>query len=245
MLKTAVGYQTGQFKKPLLIFYAAILFNFLLTGTVMWSMSITSSGGNVNGIDLASMIFIFVLGLNSFKENYFMFMQSGRSRKSLFISYLLSLLPVCGLMAIMDNTLATAGMKVGLFRTLFLEAYGGFSSSAVGTFFLGILWSFCVYIAFALAGYMITTFYYRASKGLKIIVSVGVPGFLFVGLPWINHYFAGGALARFTINFLMLITGARAGKNPFYPIGFSLAFAAAFAVCSYLLIRRSVVKTPS
>lgn len=241
-MSSAVKYQLAQVKKPILYFYAIVFAQLLLLTVFAAKSSLTVEGTVINGNDFATMIFIFVLGLNSFKENFFMFMQNSRSRKTLFLSYLASLAPVCGVMAVIDNCLGIAGDKLGLFKTLYLSAFRDFAGSMLLTLLIGILWSFCIYLFWALSGYLITNFYYRAGKGLKILVSVGVPGFLFVGLPLIDTHLTNGVIGKFLSDFLLLATGITHGRNPFYPILFALLFGAVFAACSYLLARRSIVK---
>ena len=92
-MKSAMIYQISEMKKPLLIYYAIIFFLLLasfLTTEVF--LHISANGTTINGIEISSMIFIFVCGLNSFKEPFRMFLQNGLSRKTLFLSYLCSLL---------------------------------------------------------------------------------------------------------------------------------------------------------
>lgn len=249
MIKSSILFQLNQVKKPFYIFYAFIFLNLvvLLVGINMF-MTITTDVATIEGFELASLIFSFVLGLNSFKETFLMFLQNGRSRKNLFASYLFSLIPLCGTMALIDNTLGTIGHYTDLFSTIFLFNYGDFLNRAwqpILTFIIGTLWHFTLYLVAALAGYMLSTFIYRLGRGMRIFVFTGVPVACFVILPLVDNYLTKGAIGRFLLNFIVLASGAKAGNNPLYPIGFCILFALVFASLSYLFLKGSNVKEPS
>lgn len=242
-------FQLKQVKKPVYIFYAILILHLLviLIGINAF-LAVNTETVEIQGFELASLIFLFVVGLNSFKESFLMFLQNGRSRKNLFISYFLSLIPLCGAMALIDNTLGTIGHYADLFNTIFSFNYGHFISGVwrpVLTFIIGTFWHFTLYLVSALTGYMISTFSYRLGRGMKILVSTGVPATCFLVLPLVDTYLTKGAIGRFFLNFIALASGFKAGNNPLYPIGFSILFALGFATLSYLFIRRSVIKETS
>lgn len=85
-------------------------------------------------------------------------------------------------------------------------------------------------------GYLITTMYYRMSKSLKLIVSIGVPGFLFMLLPIIDfNLFKGAIYSGFkqvlTVsfgNFLMMVS--------------CIVLYAVSTALSWLLVKKAIVK---
>jgi hypothetical protein len=244
--KTALKYQVSQVQRPLLTCYATVIFItlfFTLLSAATQERGVTFS---VSGLEFASMIFIFVLALNSCRENLQMFIQNGRSRKTLFFSYLVSVAIISGVIALANLGLTAWGVDS---RSLFETAYGGFFPRGRGlAFFLtATLWNFCLHWASALAGYMIACFYYRAAKGIKIAVSVGLPGLLFFALPLVDSYLTGGRISVFLVDLINLALGIgqKGVNNPFYNVVSASLLGAVFAAGSYLLLRGSPVKEVS
>lgn len=76
--KAAVRYLLHSYRNPLLIFYGIILLVSLLVCTLMEVQ--VAGEGKVSSVNGASVIFLFVCGLNAFKEDFcfFLFLASGR-----------------------------------------------------------------------------------------------------------------------------------------------------------------------
>jgi hypothetical protein len=243
-MKSAMIYQISEMKKPLLIYYAIIFFLLLasfLTTEVF--LHISANGTTINGIEISSMIFIFVCGLNSFKEPFRMFLQNGLSRKTLFLSYLCSLLPVSGVMAIIDTSIGAIGRSLGSYQSAFHEFYRQyFPAVGPGQVFVGFALSLLLYTTSALTGYFITSLYYRMSKGLKLLVSIGVPVLLIIVLPIVDMGYANGAISRGLGEIFLLASGVKAGYNPLYPLGSCIILSSVLAGLTYLLQRRAVIK---
>lgn len=243
---TSVKYQFAEAKKPLIIYYA-IIFTLVAIAYISANVFFSVHVNNISfsGVEMASMIFIFVAGLNSFKETFRMFMQNGVSRKTLFLSYLLSLLPVCGIMAVIDNSLGILDRYTSNYRSVFLQFYGswfGDNPGIIQTYAVGLLWGLTTYAACAMAGYLITVLYYRMNKALKLLVSIGVPVFLIIVLPAVDVTFTGGAISKGIAQLIQLAIGARHGNSPVIAIGFNLLLTALYGALSFLLIRKAVVK---
>lgn len=243
-MKSAMIYQIAEMKKPLLIYYAIIFFLLLasfLTTEVF--LHISANGTTINGIEISSMIFIFVCGLNSFKEPFRMFLQNGLSRKTLFLSYLCSLLPVSGVMAIIDTSIGAIGRSLGSYQSAFHEFYRQyFPAVGPGQVFVGFALSLLLYTTSALTGYFITSLYYRMSKGLKLLVSIGVPVLLIIVLPIVDMGYANGVISRGLGEIFLLASGVKAGYNPLYPLGSCIILSSVLAGLTYLLQRRAVIK---
>lgn len=244
-MKSAIIYQLADMRKPLFIYYSIIIF--LLVVTILTTevfVGISINGTVINGIELSTMIFIFVCGLNSFKETFRMFIQNGLSRRTLFLSFLYSLLPVTGVMALIDTSLGAIGRSLGSYKSFFLEFYQHYFSgaSALQIFLVGFALSFLLYATSALAGYFITTLYYRMNKGLKLMVSIGVPALILFVLPLVDMSIAHGAISRGIGQLFLLASGAKAGYNPLYPLVSCIIVGSTLAVLTFLLQRRAVIK---
>ncbi|MGI6366215.1 MAG: hypothetical protein ACOX2G_10915 [Bacillota bacterium] len=246
-MKSAIMYHLAEMKKPLLIYYSIVIFLLLasfLTAEVLTFVSFNLNGTVINGIEVSSMIFILVSGMNSFKETFRMFLQNGRSRKTLFLSFLCSLLPLTGAMAIIDTSLGAIGRSLDYYQSIFdvyLQQYFSNSSSLV-SYLVGLSLGIFFYATCAFVGYFITTLYYRMNKGLKLLVSIGVPVLLIIVLPIVDMSYAHGAISRGIGRLFLLASGAKAGFNPLYPLASCVIVSIALAGLTYLLQRRAVIK---
>lgn len=245
-LKASLKYHLLDNRKAIIIFYIVILFVIGLAFTFAFSSTVTGDPSLVSiqiaGVDGATMIFLFILGLNSFKERFRMFIQNGISRKTMFVSFILSTAIISVGMALISCFLVILGKLSVLsneqisFQGMFEQIYG------YQTFFKQLFFLACVYMAVILIGYFITVLYYRMNKGGKIAVSVGVPAFLIAGLPIIDYSLAGGAINN-TIAFAFTYSfGLYNGANPYYGMFTCLCTFTLFSGLVWLLMRKAVIK---
>ena len=181
---------------------------------------------SASGLGATSCFFLFVVGLNSFKSDFYFACYNGISRKSMFQGILLY-------MAILSLLMAVGGTVVDLCATqlfpytptvygvLGLQSDSLLSLGALGMNFLLLL---CANLLSFALGYLITIAYYRMSTQLKVAVSVGVPaGLILLDLSGLTD----GWTFPQGYGFLFLLFIAL--------VIFSLLF-------SYLLLRRAQVK---
>lgn len=247
-LKTATLYQVKDYKNSVLIYYlvvVSVVTFFLITISVGDSSNFTSTGG----IESATSIFLFVAGLNSFKESFLMLMQNGISRKTMFISRVISVGILSVIMACTDRILIFLMGLVntgngrfeisGLYEHFFAEHAAGRNVLQRGV--EGILLAIVLYLASVAFGYFITAAYYRMSKALKIAVSVGVPVGIFLVLPVIDATVAGGRIGRFIAKALRFIF-CFGEADPYNLILSCIGVFIVFFTLSWLLVRKAVEK---
>lgn len=218
-----------------LIYLAIIL---LITALVSTS---ADSSGSFSGMETSTTIFLFVMGLVSFREPFHMLLQNGISRRTLFISRLLTVVGLCVAMAAIDSVLmgvsramtaANAQMKV---YSLYDLAYPGTLGRMNGFGQWVTRWALMVTqsLMATCLGYCITLAYYRMNKLTKWLVSFGVPALLIVALTRMNMSALGRALS------------AALGLERQLPLMAMLTFlamAAVFSGGSWLLLRRAPVR---
>jgi len=243
---TAVKYQIGDSKRSLLIYYGIIYAIYTITIIATRVTNDMSSGSfTISGIELSSMIFIFVLGLNYFSESFGMFLQNGISRKTLFKSLAISIVPIAAFMAIVDSINTVLANLLINYEGMYTQFYHPRYTEAAGSglqFFEGLLWYLTAYAMVAMIGFFITTLYYRMDRLQKLLISIGVPVTLVVILPIVDSIFTKGAILRGIGGFFNFAWGYQAGFNPYYSMVTCTLFFALFAGLTYLLIRRAVVK---
>lgn len=239
-LKPILRYQCLEVSKAFFPFY---FFIFLQLSLVLYP-PISSNG--ISGVELATMIVCFIVGLLIFKTNFRFFTSFSVSRKRLFFGFLSGLGLTSLAVSLIDTFNFAVFSKFMKYHTLYLimaQNFFGKSPDAPITsslVFANWLWCFLEYLCVALFGLLIGALYYRMSKPVKIIVSVGVPSILFLILPLIDSNLAKGRILHFLVDtFVWWVNlSLKTGSDLFS----RLAMAAVFSALFWLLLRRAEVK---
>lgn len=219
--------------KPVIIYYAVLLLDI-----VFWALKpvfFVVSNYEVNGFEMATAIFLFVVGLNSFKSSYLFLQANGVTRRQYYASGTLSLVVITASMTVIGAILYAVLLLFPLMgKGLTQQIYPGIG------FIDNFLWTLAINLLAVFIGWLITMVYYRSGKLLKIIISLS-PAILSVVLP-ILDLLAGGHLLDAPVRFFMMAMGFSGTPNAF--IGaFSMAVAAAIALgLCFLLARHAPVK---
>ncbi|NLT96557.1 MAG: hypothetical protein GXW96_00105 [Christensenellaceae bacterium] len=233
-------YQMNGVKWPLIIYYIVIASLLVLMGV---SLSIVQGRDRitVGGLEMASMIFIFVAGLNSYKPVFFMMSANGISRRTMFVSFLAMLGVVAAGMALVD-TLYGIGMKMaGDYRTMFEQLYGR-AANAPAWIPGGFEWRLCSYLVAGMAGYLITILYYRMNKAVKLLVSIGVPILVLFVWPAADLTWFNGATIR-AVGWLIEWASGLSSGNPYIGVMSNIVLTALLGALCYLALRRAPIKT--
>lgn len=241
--RSAVRYHLWSNGRAVGIFYLVIC----LVGIFMVSTTaiLVSKGNRVTSgaLEMASVVFLFVCGLNSFKENFAMFLQNGFSRKTMYGSFLLSALMLCLFMALVDETLAAIFTNITVYQSAFFQVYAARDYvMSFPVWGLSVVWGFSCYLFAYLLGYLITSLYYRMNKWGKLSVSIGVPALLMIALPSMDAYWFQGLLGRRVTDFFLWAIYGSEGFCPWCGVRSFLIGAAVLMVLSFLLIRRAQLK---
>lgn len=155
-----------------------------------------NANGSVSGLEVASIIFIFVCGLNSFKENFYFSQGNNISRKSFIGGVILSAFPIAIIMAIIDlliNRVMNLFIPSPSLYDMGYTALKNFDNGALHTEWIQsngfttvintILLSFVLYCFAYILGIVINLIYYRCNTLMKIAVSVIGGGIL---ITWLS-----------------------------------------------------------
>jgi hypothetical protein len=233
-------FQLNSVKWPLIIYYGVIAALLVLMG-VSLSIAQGSARVSVGGLEMASMIFVFVVGLNSYKSAFFMMSANGVSRKTMFVSFLAMLAVLAAGMAVID-TLYGIGMKMaGNYQSMFEQLYNIETSAPVliAGSFEGRL---CSYLTAGMAGYLITTLYYRMNKAIKLLVSIGVPVLVLFVWPAVDLSLFNGATTR-AIGWLIAWASGLSSGNPYIAVISDIVLTVLLGALSYVALRRAPIKT--
>lgn len=235
-----------------MIYYFVMLCVIILsTGSAL-----TLQGAQIEftGLEVATTIFLFVCGLNGFKETFYLALQNGITRKDLFKNRLLMVVILATFMALVDEfILSMLNLLGSLFQNFPISGivelvYGTFYSTASpGMILLADLGFKLFLYAFALSvGYFIRIGYYRMNKGWRIAVSVGVPIGLSYVLPLLDTMlYQAGVIA--TPYSLIIAQGLAwmlgiPSQNPSMAMMTFFVLSVVFSGFSWLMIRKAVVK---
>ena len=238
-------YSVFSNKKPILGFYAVVTALYL----IFIITSFFAPGGSISGMDMASLIFLFVFGITSFKENFYMLLQNGVSRKNMFLGTVLSIFVISILVAVIDTALALilelAPTENFTLSSLFQQLYGMTQYSNSSTFAVclhEIAWNSMMKFAFASIGLFIGCAYYKMSGLMKTLVSCGVPCFFLLVLPLIDL-----ALPRIDIygklkDAFLFFFGFSDGVSSYQCVLCSFVLSIVVSGITFLMLRKTSVK---
>ncbi len=258
--RSVYKYQLENFRKPILIFYlviacviALICLSVRTTLTDSETVMAMTSMFQISGFELNTILYLFVCGLNMFRETFRLSMQNGVTRQKVWSGTVLSFLTVGGGMALIDTGIRLAAIYFikplfdisigGLYESLYGEPGArNIEISTVQSAFEGFLLNICLYTAALAIGYFITIGYYRMNKIAKIIVSIGVPGFFTIILPILIAILSNADPSERYYHAARIALSGSNYDNPFFGMGFGLVISAVFLGLTYLMVRRTPIK---
>jgi hypothetical protein len=251
-LNAIYKYQLVDHRNAVLIFCAVILAVMALVPMqITFSSDIlrTNQSSQIAGLDMAPAVFLFVCGLNAFKENFLFALQNGISRKSLFANRIYVAVTLAVAMALFSLLLLAlgkliespaSGIAYSSLLSMIYQSTGTVPFSGLSEYLISFLFLTVLFIAAQTLGYFITVALYRMNKKQKISYIVGFYIVVFVLLPIIDM-FISGQISTILLKFLDLSMGISA-QNPFIGM-FSLTIFSIIATgLTWILIRKTGVK---
>lgn len=178
-IKSIIKYNISSLKNSIAIYYTIFI-------TVCLASIFLSRNANISssGTEISSGIFLFVAGLNLFKENFYFMKSNNVSRKDFLYGTALSMIPVVISMSIIDiiiNRIYNIFMKC---PTIYDMAYGNIGngkwyhsfdwvqSNSIITLFNTFVLQATICLATISLGFLITIIYYKCNKFMKVVVSI-------------------------------------------------------------------------
>lgn len=244
-IKSIIKYNISSLKNSIAIYYTIFITVCLASVFLSRNANISSSG-----IEISSGIFLFVAGLNLFKENFYFMKSNNVSRKDFLYGTALSMIPVVIFMSFIDiiiNRIYNIFMKC---PTIYDMGYANIGS---GEWHNTINWvqsnsiitlfnSFTLQASLSLAaislGFLITIIYYKCNKFMKVVVSI-IPIALSILISMI-----GTAYPNFINNinkFIATIFGVN-NRNVYVATLTLIVSFIIFIAISRLLTRKAIIK---
>lgn len=243
--KTSVLYQIWESRVAILIFYIVRtgVITVFFPALLMLLASGETSQISFNGLEFSTLIFLFIAGLNSFSTTFRCFLQNGLSRSRLVLSYAACMVILALAMALLDGLNLLLPAQWVTYESLFGQAYGPQWMVSAGGIATSLLWGALLNFRVAMLGYFITALYYRMSRLLKVLVSVGVPVLFVVILPMMEEMFTKGAIVKAIGRYLVFEWyGSMDAGHPWNAIVFSVLYSAVFLGLAWLLIKGAQLK---
>ncbi len=232
---STIKYQLIDAKRSLFVFFGS-----LILALALISVSATGSA-QISGFEMVSVIFIFVMGLNSFKSAFYFSLANGVSRKTQFISFIASTAIVSMILILVNSILYLIFSNFIPYISLYAQLYFRDSPfSFTDNIWSGMLWSFLLFFMAAVLGYMICLIYYRSGLILKLIVSIAPPAFLFIVLPFMARLYPQAA--QYWLSLAGNALGVYPTANPYHGMLTFLTCSILFSAAGYLLIRHAPIK---
>lgn len=237
-------YQLNSFKHATSIFYGIFI---TINIFIIYMANRTNGNVSSSGIEFATIIFVFVTGLNIFKESFYFIKGNNVSRRDYLIGTALSLIGFSAIASIIDiilNRLYNIFINSPMIYDMAFGNYNQFGDGSwvqksdlttlLGSFLMQ--WGLC--IGAISLGFLINLMYYRANKLVKLIISIS-PVVLIIIVNFISGNFPNlSTKISGVLNEIILI----ASKN-IYSMFLSLLIVFLIEIgISYLLIRRAIIK---
>ena len=245
--KIVAKYTVSSIKKSIMIFYSIFISICIL---LIILSKINGATITFSGIELSSAIFIFIAGLNLFKENFYFAKSNNITRKDYFLGTIASMLPVAGVMAIIDivinrifNLFISCPTNYDMIFTDFgnvdfLINYSWVQNNDIKTLFNTFLFQTAIYLMLFALGFVINMVYYKCNKLMKTVVSI-TPVMLIILFSVLVSNFHN--LSMKINKFLSYIFGVNP-INPYASITTFIVLFITLVAIAYLLIRKMVIK---
>ncbi|CAM2079462.1 MAG: ABC-2 family transporter protein [uncultured Clostridium sp.] len=233
------------------IMKAAIIYYFIFICVIIGLIAVSDGRSTLSGIEVSTVIFIFVCGLNSFKSNFYFAKSNGISRKTFIKGLLISSVPIALVMSIIDIIINRINNIFIKNPTFYDMAYGNsvgyiskiydgswVQSNSLNTIFNTILFQFSLCLLAYVIGIVINMIYYRANKYVKVLVSA-IPVALIILKG--NLSMRNPSLTLRINEFTDYIFGFNP-SNVFACITTFLVFTVVLSAIAFLLIRKATIK---
>jgi len=222
-------YQLRDFRKPVMIYYLVI--------TALGLLLFMAGPNGESSFGGATFIFIFILGLNSFKSS-FKFMQANNiSRRTFYFGNIGAIIAVSTFMSLVDLIIDKVFTATVRYKGFYEQIY--IYSSGQG-FLPRISWNLTLLMVATSLGFMITVLYYRSNKVAKILISL-VPAIGLILFSFFNRQ-TDGRLAEAILSFLGNALGLTGGQNPYMAMFSFIIAAIGVLAITYGLIFKAPIK---
>ena len=224
------------------LFILSIVMVALFTMNLIVEILIPGEEGATSAIETIGIAFIFVSGIAKFKQILKHSFANGISRKTEFVTSLLSGATAGIIMVFGFIAFGFLFSLITSYKSLFDEAYSTYNFSSVIEYALNrFFYDFFGYFGSYIAGACIGALYYRMNRVLRIAVSVGVPCLFIFGSGGLAYMaFRNPALSNFFEKIYVFIH--QVWSQPLTNNIFTIVNTSICILVYFLLIRKAPIK---
>lgn len=236
-LKSAIIYEYSTKIKAMVLFY---LIQYLIVALIFSIVAISVGGEEIgsNALEFSSVIFISVIGVLGYKEDFKALIQNGYTRKYIFGATICMFTLLAGTMALIDTII---GNSIHYFNDNYFTLFG--SLYGYGNVFLNWLWLTVLYLMFCSLFYLAVLVINRVGKMVSLFIGVGLSCVILLVTSLFRFVFSQefvSAAAEFVMKAMGFMSNGT--TNLFFPILSFLVIGAVFGIGSYAVIRRTELK---
>ena len=235
-LKSAVLYEYLTKVRAIGIFY---LIQYLIVALIFAIVAICTEGKETgsNTLEFSSVVFVSVIGVLGYKEDFKALLQNGYTRKYIFGATICMFTLLAGTMALIDTIIGNA---INFFNSNYFTLYS--SLYGFGNVFANWLWLTALYLVFCSLFYFAVLVINRVGKTVSLLIGVGVCSIILV-IALFQFVFPDELVSK-TGEFMMKAMGFMGDGtiNLFFPILSFLVIGVVFGIGSYAVIRRTELR---
>ena len=236
-LKSAVLYEYSTKTRAMGIFY---LIQYLIVALIFSIIAICTEGNEIgsNALEFSSVVFVSVIGVLGYKEDFKALIQNGYTRKYIFWATICMFTLLAGTMALIDTII---GNTLHFFNSNYFTLYSGLYG--FGNVFANWLWLTALYLMFCSIFYFVVLIINRVGKTVSLLVGVGVCSIILLVIALFQFVFPDELVSK-TGEFMMKAVGFMSDGtiNLFFPILSFLVIGVIFGIGSYAVIRRTELR---
>lgn len=191
-----------------------------------------------NGMEFSTAIFVSIMGVLSFKEDFKALLQNGYTRGYMFLSTLLMFSAIAGAMALIDTA---AGMLLRYLLPRYFSIFGllyGYRHP-----FLNWMWLTALYLLCCSLFYLAVLFINKVGKTASLLTGVGLAGVFLTGAALVRFVLPPESVEKLTRAALHAMGFFDGGViKPILPVLTFLAVGIAAEACAYAVLRRTELR---
>ncbi len=236
-LKSAILYECSTKIKAIGLFY---LIEYLITALIFAIVAICTKGNEIgsNALELSSIIFVSVVGVLGYKEDFKALIQNGYTRKYIFLATVCMFIFMCGTMALIDTII---GNTIHYFNDHYFTMFGGLYG--YGNPFLNWLWLTVLYLMFCSLFYLGVLVINKTGKIISLLIGVGLIGLILLVIALFQFVFSPQTvrnIAEFMIKAIGFMSDGTI--NLIFPVLSFVVIGTIVGIGSYAIIRRIELK---
>ena len=236
-LKSAVLYEYLTKVRAIGIFY---LIQYSIVALIFAIVAICTEGKETgsNALEFSSVVFVSVIGVLGYKEDFKALLQNGYTRKYIFGATVCMFTLLAGTLALIDTVI---GNSLHYFNDNYFTLYGGIYG--YGNVFANWLWLTALYLMFCSLFYLAVLVINRVGKTVSLLIGVVVCGIILLVIALFKFVFPDELVSK-TWEFMMKAMGFMGDgtTNLFFPVLSFLVIGVVFGIGSYAVIRRTELR---